>query len=98
MSNSVTRIETLNELRKYVNETLCNHEHLEFGAFRFSERILYRSGKACGIYFCLHGPRSVQYSAIWETDRNTILFYGCNGDRFQKTQLIVAPSLELQLA
>ena len=96
MSTSVARIETLLELRSYVNEVLCEHDQLEVGAFRFSERILVRSGKPCGIYFCLHGPRAVQFSAIWETDRNTILFYSSTGERFQKTQLVVAPELELQ--
>ena len=40
-----------------------------------------------GIYFCLHGPRATKFSAIWETDRNQILFYGSGGERFQKTQL-----------
>jgi hypothetical protein len=42
----------------------------------------------------LHGPRATRFSAIWETDRNQILFYGCAGERFQKTQLLEAPELE----
>ena len=58
-----------------------------------TERILLRSGAPCGIYFCLHGPRSVKFTAIWETDRNTILFYNSNGERFHKTQLTRAPNL-----
>jgi hypothetical protein len=88
----------LNELRNYVNETLCNHEQLEFGVFRFSERVLVRAGRPCGLHFCLHGPRAVRFTAIWETDGNTILFYSSTGERFQKTQLTAAPSLELMIA
>jgi hypothetical protein len=45
------------------------------------------------MFFCLHGPRAVKFSAIWETDRNQVLFYDSNGERFQKTQLLEAPSL-----
>ena len=58
-----------------------------------SERVLTRGGKPCGIYFCLHGPRNVKYTAIWETDRDTILYYGCGGERFGKTRLTAAPGL-----
>jgi hypothetical protein len=47
-----------------------------------------RGGKPCGLYFCLHGPRAVTFSAIWETANNTVLFYDSSGERFQKTQLV----------
>ena len=63
-----------------------------------TERVLVRGGKPCGICFCLHGPRSMKFSAIWETDRNRILFYGSRGERFQKTQLVEAPRLECAAA
>lgn len=46
-----------------------------------TERILVRGGNPCGIFFCVHGPRSVKLTAIWETERNTILFYGSAGER-----------------
>ena len=57
------QILTLDDLRDFVNETLCHHEHLEIGAFHLSERILVRGGKPCGIHFCLHGPRAVKFTA-----------------------------------
>ena len=86
------RIQNLDDMREYVNETLCYHEKLEIGAFPMTERILVRRGEPCGIYFCLHGPRAVKFSAIWDTDRNMVLFYGSTGERFLKTQLIEQPS------
>jgi len=46
------------------------------------------------MYFCLHGPRAVKFTAIWETDRNQILFYGSTGERFLKMQLLVSPCLD----
>lgn len=88
------QIDSLDDLRDYVNATLCEHHQLQTGAFRMTERSLVRGGKPCGIYFCLHGPRMTKFSAIWETERNQVLFYGAAGQRFQKTQLIDAPRLE----
>ena len=60
MLTSCQYIQNLDNLREYVNRTLCHHDQLEIDAFRMTERILVRSGKPCGILFCLHGPRSVK--------------------------------------
>jgi hypothetical protein len=92
------QIDNLNELRNYVHQTICNQNELEPGAFQVTERILVRSQRPCGIFFCLHGPRSVKLTAIWETDRNTILFYNSTGERVGKTQLVQAPILSPALA
>ncbi len=98
MPQSFYKLRTMDELRQYVHETLCQVEQLASDAFGMSEQLLLRDGRPCGVYFCLHGPRSVILSAIWETDRNTILFYGGNGERFTKTRLVEAPCLELAVA
>jgi hypothetical protein len=88
------QIDSVNDLREYINETLCDHYQLQCGAFEMTEQVLVRAGKPCGMYFCLSGPRAVRFSAIWETDHNQILFYGPQGERFLKTQLLEAPLLE----
>jgi hypothetical protein len=49
---------------------------------------LNRSGRPCGIYFCLQGPRAVRFTAIWEIERNQVLFYGPSGERILKSQLM----------
>jgi hypothetical protein len=95
MQNGEREIQSLDELRGYVHETLCQFDQLETGAFPMTERVLLRGGKRCGLHFCLHGPRSVRFSAIWETEHNTVRFYSSSGQRFQKTQLVVG---ELELA
>jgi hypothetical protein len=87
-------IQTLDELRHYVKLAICQHNQLEVDAFPLTERILVRADRPCGIYFCLHGPRAVTFTAIWETQGNTVLFYGSTGERFQKVQLVDAPRLE----
>ena len=98
MFTSLPVIQTLDELREYVKNILCQHNQLEIDAFPLTERILVRADRPCGIYFCLHGPRAVRFSAIWETQRNTVLFYGATGERFHKTQLVAAPKLDLAAA
>ena len=86
-------IHNLNELRQFVYLALCEQNDFEPGAFEFGEKVLIRGGQPCGLFFCLHGPRSVKLTAIWETDHNTIIFYGSTGERRQKTRLASGPRL-----
>ena len=88
------QIHCLDDLREYVNQTLCSQYQLRIDAFQLTERVLRRQNKPCGVMFCLHGPRSVQFTAIWETEHNRVLFYGSTGERFQKTHLTQAPRLQ----
>ncbi len=81
------QISDLDELREFVNVTLCDYYQLQIDAFHLTEHVLRRGGKPCGIYYCLHGPRAVKFTAIWEIDRNQVLFYSASGERFLKTQL-----------
>lgn len=87
MLAEAAQIHDLRSLREYVHATICSQNELEVGVFEVTERILLRGGTPCGIYFCLHGPRSVKLTAIWETDRNTVLFYGSNGERQLRARL-----------
>jgi len=93
MSAQPLQINNLKDLRTYVHNTICQQNELQVDAFQITERVLVRGRKACGIFFCLHGPRSVKLTAIWETDRNTVLFYSSSGERVLKTQLVQAPVL-----
>lgn len=81
---------SLEDLRRYVHCTLCEVDQLEADAFPMTERLLLRKGRSCGIHFCLHGPRSVKYTAIWETEKQTLLFYNSQGERFARVQLALA--------
>jgi hypothetical protein len=91
-------IDNLHDLREYIYLTICQREQLQYGAFPMTERILIRGGRRCGIYFCVHGPRATKFTAIWETDRNQILFYGSQGERFERVQLTESPELECAAA
>jgi hypothetical protein len=94
MFTPINQICNVEDLRDYIKVTFCEYYQLQSGAFQMTEQVLIRAGKPCGIYFCLSGPRSIRFSAIWETDCNQILFYGPQGERFLKTQLMEAPLLE----
>lgn len=57
-------------------------------AFPTTESFLKRGkSDSCGVMFCLHGPRAVKYSAIWEREKNRVLFYGPNGKRYLQVEL-----------
>jgi hypothetical protein len=94
----VLSMDNLDELRNYVNATLCGIFKLQPGAFPIVEKVLSRAGKPCGIYFCLHGPRAVRFTAIWEMARNHILFYGPSGERILKSQWIDEPEMKCAAA
>lgn len=93
MSARPIKIHDINDLKEYVHKTICDQNELELGVFPFAERTLARGGKPCGIFFCLHGPRSVKLTAIWDMERNTILFYASSGERIMKTELPEAPRM-----
>ncbi len=63
-----------------------------------TERVLRRGGRQCGILFCLHGPRAARFTAIWDMERNQILFYGSHGERFLKTQMLDTGQFECAAA
>lgn len=92
MTDSECTIRDLNDLRQFVTRSLCDQNNFEIGAFELSERLLVRNGAPCGLFFCMHGPRNVRLTAIWETDRQTILFYDSAGERRHRTRLVTAES------
>jgi hypothetical protein len=98
MQACTTHIHDINDLKEFVHKTICDQNELEPGVFPLAERILARGGKPCGIFFCLYGPRSVKLTAIWETERNTILFYGSSGERIMRTELAQVPQLAMSVA
>ena len=98
MDGDNMRILDLDDLRKYVHHTICDYGELETNVFEVTERILVRRGRPCGVFFCLHGPRSVKLTAIWETDRNSILFYGSTGQRMRTINLSASPQIQLAAA
>lgn len=84
MDRERSEIGELAKVQDYVNQKLCEYERLEVGVFPITHSIIRRKSKPCAVYFCLHGPRSVKFTAIWERETNTVFLYGASGERFGK--------------
>jgi hypothetical protein len=94
----ILELATIKELRHFVQQVICERQHLLLGAFQFDERLLEKGGKPCGLHFTMSGPRCVQFSAIWDAIRHSILFYDCTGERFQRTDLPKTSKLQVELS
>ena len=68
-------------LCKTIEKKLCQLGHLEPDQFPMTQREVIRGGKTVGVYYCLHGPRSVKLTAICDLFKNTVIFYGSDGIR-----------------
>lgn len=92
VTSNITSIATLNDLQNFVYRTLCNDHELLPDAFPMTENVLRRlNGSSCGMMYCLHGPRKIKFTAIWERENNRVLFYGPNGNRYQQVILEESP-------
>jgi hypothetical protein len=72
---------TIDIVREFVREQLCERNQLEKDAFHMSQRVLTQRGDPCGFYFCIYGPRSVRLTAVWDLKRRLIFFYDSLGRR-----------------
>jgi len=87
MHSTVDEIRTLDDLRRFIHQTLCAKENLLANEFAISEVRLTQGGQCCGIQFSVRGPRSVRLAAIWAIDRNAIYLYDTKGQRYAKINL-----------
>lgn len=85
-------IQSMDELRQLVQETLCLRHSLDPSQFAMNEFLLRRRGRPCGVYFCQHGPRLMTAHAIWDADWHVLAFYDASGARFQKIVLSGGPA------
>lgn len=72
-----------------VEERLCELGHLVSGQFPMTQREVIRGGKTAGIYFCVHGPRSVKMTAICDYANKQVIFYGSDGIRRESMPVVV---------
>lgn len=73
------------QLRQLVATVLADLGQLEFEAFPMTERIVVKKGEACGIYYCLHGPRNVKITAICDFKARSLIYYGSDGVRAKQS-------------
>ncbi len=82
---------TLEDLRHFVLQALCQHDHLDPSQTPLFEGVITRRGRPCGLFFQAQGPRLLKNYAIWAGEEDRILFYDCTGQRFGETRLSEAP-------
>jgi hypothetical protein len=70
-----------------VEKRLCELGHLVDNQFPMTQREVLRAGKTVGVYFCVHGPRSVKLTAICDFTKNTVIFYGSDGIRRESMKI-----------
>lgn len=78
---------------RHVEACLCRIGQLEPGQFPMTRRQVLRAGESCGLYFCVHGPRSVKLTAVYDHKRKTTIYYGTDGvRRSQESISVTLPS------
>ena len=89
--DAVVSLPTLEELRRYVLDTLCSHDRLDPSQTPLRHALIQRRGRPCGLFFQAQGPRRLQTYAVWAGEEGRILFYDATGDRFAEARLSEAP-------
>ena len=72
-----------------VERRLCDLGQLVADQFPTTKRELLRCGKVCGIYFCVHGPRSVKLTAIIDFEKKQVIYYGSDGIRRESEPIAI---------
>ncbi|MBC7352519.1 MAG: hypothetical protein H5U08_09190 [Thermogutta sp.] len=70
------------QVRQFVYQTLCETNQLEPGVFPMQESYFFRKGAPCATLFCVYGPRLMKVMAIWDLEKQDVLFYNAAGQRY----------------
>jgi hypothetical protein len=89
--DDVASLPTLDGLRAHVLQVLCGCERLDPAQTPLHETVVTRSGRPCGLFFQVQGPRLVRAYALWAGEEGRLLFYDSAGRRFAQTRLTEAP-------
>ena len=89
--DTVVCLPTFEALRAHVQKTLCAHDQLDPVQTPLHQAVITRSGRPCGLFFQVQGPRLVKSYAVWAGEEGRLLFYDSAGRRFAQTRLTDAP-------
>jgi hypothetical protein len=89
--DAVACLPTYEALREHVLKVLCCHDQLDPDQTPLHQAVITRSGRTCGLFFQVQGPRRVKTYAVWAGEEDRILFYDSQGVRFAQTWLSEAP-------
>jgi hypothetical protein len=89
--NAVAALPSLDALRQHVLQVLCSHDQLDPAQTPLRQALIMRSGRPCGLFFQVQGPRLLKTYAVWAGEENRVLFYDSTGLRFGETRLSEGP-------
>ena len=87
----IASLPTIEVLRRHILETLCLHDRLDPQQAVVHEGVIRRSGRPCGLFLQVSGPRMVKSYAVWAGEECRILYYDSSGLRFAETRLSDSP-------
>ena len=94
MDTTTASLLSLDDLRDHVLHTLCRRDHLDAHQTPLQQSVINRSGRPCGVFFQVQGPRMLKSYAVWAGPERRILFYDAGGERFAETRLKKGPDLK----
>lgn len=89
--DDIASLPSLDALRQHVLIQLCRHDHLDPEQTPLLVSLITRSGRPCGLFFQIQGPRMVKAYAVWAGEENRVLYYDAHGTRFAQTRLSESP-------
>jgi hypothetical protein len=89
---------TLEELQAFVHRALCQRDKLDPQQTPIRSSVIRRSGRTCGMFFQVQGPRLLSSYAVWAGDENRIILYDSSGARAGEVALSDAPDAGLLAA
>ena len=95
MNETVVALPTMEELFRFVHETLCQQDALDPAQAPLIRTPLTRRRRPCGLLFHVEGPRLLRTAAIWAAEENRLLFYDSTGQRSREVRLSESPELRL---
>jgi hypothetical protein len=91
MDRRVVPLPTLDILRAYILQTLCDRDRLDVDQARLRQAVIRCNERPSGLFFQVVGPRLLRTYAVWAGDEHRILFYDSTGERFAEARLSDAP-------
>lgn len=87
----VVSLPTLKALRRFIHEQMCARDALDPEQTPMFQAVITKSGKPCGLFFQVQGPRLLKTYSLWAGEENRILFYDSTGQRVEQMQLSESP-------
>ncbi|MSR32892.1 MAG: hypothetical protein EXR99_15465 [Gemmataceae bacterium] len=89
--SQVIKLPSLEKIKDHVHQVLCAREGFSPETSPLYVNKITRSGRMCGLFFQVKGPRMVRCYALWAGDEDRILFYDSAGQRFGETKVHEGP-------